>query len=371
MFIAFVGVWYILSPFMNPIIVGILVSSVFYPLHRIVDKWCKQKALLSAALSTTLVVAFFIIPAIIFTSMVIKQGIYVVNQGLERLEESNITSDHATTPLKDNFIEKFFNKNKDKAWVIKLRQEFDITPKVIDEMYKKFLQYATSSLSDISKSLSSKLLNIFTIAGGMVFDFFITMLVIFYLFMNGQKVMMRLLHLSPLAAKDEKLFTDKIRVVTKSAFQGTFLTAVCHGLVSFVSLSIVGLPAIFLATLVAISSSVPVVGTALVLGPIIIYLYTIGKIGSIVFIIIWALIFNNIVDYVIRPMLMKDGAESSSVLFLFSIMGGVAKFGIVGFLYGPIIFAIMTVVLEIYSERNKEFLNQQDGEIERIDVKCS
>ncbi|MCK5834709.1 MAG: AI-2E family transporter, partial [Lentisphaeria bacterium] len=238
-------------------------------------------------------------------------------------------------------------------------------------MYSNFVKYATSSLSELSKSLSSKVLNIFTIAGGLIFDLCIAIMVIFYLFMNGATVISRLLHLSPLAAKDEKLLMDKITVVTKSAFQGTFLTAACHGIVSFISLSIIGLPAVFLATLVAISSIVPVVGTALVLVPIIIYLFTIGEIGSIIFIIIWALIFNNVVDYIIRPLLMKDGSKSSSILFLFSIMGGVAKFGILGFLYGPIIFAVMSVVLEIYSERNKAFLNLQDGEGNTINVKHS
>lgn len=371
MLIAFIGVWYILSPFINLIVLGILVSSVFYPLHKKVCHFFKDRALLSASVSTTLVVAFFLIPTIIFTSMVVNQGIYVVNQGLKSLENSRIARDQEIKTKDKNFIEAFFIENEQKSWMIKLRKEFDITPKTIDDLYKDFVGYATTSLSELSKNLSSKVLNIFTIAGGLVLDFCIMILVIFYLFMNGAQVVTRLLHLSPLATKDQKLLMNKIVSVNKSAFQGTFLTATCHGIVSFVSLYFVGLPAVFLATLVAISSIVPVVGTALVLGPVVIYLFSIGKIGSVIFVIIWALIFSNVVDYVIRPMLMKDGSKSSSILFLFSIMGGVAKFGVVGFLYGPIIFAVMAVVLEIYSERNKEFLNHQDDDIDRIDVKCS
>ncbi len=358
LFLGFLGVGYILVPFLHPIIFGILIATVAYPIHGKILKLLGNRKMVAAVVSTSTVVSVFLIPTLIFLSMVINQGVIAAKDGLKLLDKNTpILVDQVVPGEKQNFIEGFFAKYEDREWMKKFRVNFDITPESIEDIHKSTLKFFRDQLS----TLSNKVVTLFTKAGGMVFNFLITVLVLFYLFLDGEKVLRYLLHLSPLPHKDEQRLLDRIKSVNKSAIQGTFFTACCHGLVSVVSLAIVGLPALFLGTLIAVASVVPVVGTALVLVPLIIYLLVIGKVGSVMFIIIWWAIFNNIVDYIIRPILMRGEEEISPVLLLFSIMGGVTKFGLAGFLYGPLLLGVLTVLLWIYEDRNRTFLSQQDA----------
>ena len=186
------------------------------------------------------------------------------------------------------------------------------------------------------------------------------MLVMFYIFIDGERVVKYLGHLSPLPHSEEEKLIQRIKAVSKSAIQGTFLTACCQGLFGTIGLLIIGLPAIFLGCLWGITSIIPVIGTAIVLIPVAIYLAVNGLYSQIIFILIWALIFNNIVDYLIRPRLMRAEGDMPSTLLLFAIIGGVGKFGLLGFVYGPLIFGIMAVMLWLYEQRNAQFLNDQD-----------
>jgi len=356
--LSFLGVGYILAPFLHPIIFGILIATVAYPIHSKALKLFHGRKMLAAVVSTATVVSLFVIPIIIFLTMVINQGVIAAKDGLNLLDNKVPALVEKSSASDDqNFIEDFFIKYEERKWMVKFRTTFDITPESIDNIHESTLQFFRNQLS----SLSDKVVTLFAKAGEVVFNFLITILVLFYLFLDGEKVLHYLLHLSPLPHKEEQQLLERIKSVNKSAIQGTFFTACCHGLVSTISLAIVGLPALFLGTLIAVASVVPVVGTALVLVPLIIYLLAIGKVGSVIFIIIWWAIFNNIVDYIIRPILMKGEEEISSVILLLSIMGGVSKFGLAGFLYGPLLFGVLTVLLWIYEERNQAFLSSQDA----------
>jgi predicted PurR-regulated permease PerM len=66
------------------------------------------------------------------------------------------------------------------------------------------------------------------------------------------------------------------------------------------------------------------------------------------------------IDNVVRPVFMKDSSDMSSLLVFLSILGGVDYFGLIGLLYGPMIFGLALVLLYIYALEFGGFLNNQD-----------
>jgi predicted PurR-regulated permease PerM len=48
-------------------------------------------------------------------------------------------------------------------------------------------------------------------------------------------------------------------------------------------------------------------------------------------------------------------------MIFFSLLGGLHLFGLIGLIYGPLIFAVTMVLFNIYEEEFKDFLNQQDN----------
>ncbi len=377
------GVYVVIEPFINPIIIGSLTATLFFPLHNKILKFCKNKRAVASIITCSSIFALVFIPILIFLSVAINEGKALVGSALDyakevefepaeetsadgtvadsavleegAVEEVPTLLDHAPAPEK--YSSSLLNKiSKSKAYS-RLKDTFDIDDENIEEMFDQFL----SSSKKLLGQASDTVFNLISTAGSLIFNFLIMMLVMFYIFVDGERVAKYIGHLSPLPRSEEQRLIKRIKAVSKSAIQGTFLTACCQGLFGTIGLALIGVPAIFLGCLWGITSIIPVVGTAIVLVPVCIYLAANGLVGQAVFILVWALIFNNIVDYLIRPRLMRSEGDMPSTLLLFAIIGGVGKFGLLGFVYGPLIFGVMSVMLWIYEQRNSKFLSDQDN----------
>src|SRR5690606_17201063 len=58
-------------------------------------------------------------------------------------------------------------------------------------------------------------------------------------------------------------------------------------------------------------------------------------------------------DNFLRPALMKGDTGMSSAILFFAILGGISLFGLIGVIYGPLIFGIFWVLLQIYDISTK------------------
>jgi hypothetical protein len=102
---------------------------------------------------------------------------------------------------------------------------------------------------------------------------------------------------------------------------------------------------------------VPILGTALVWVPSVLYLWVYGQGNSAVFLLLWCAILVTSVDSFLRPVLIR-GKTKTSLLFLFmSVLGGIKAFGALGIAYGPLILSFVGVMLGIYSDEYSESLN--------------
>ena len=66
------------------------------------------------------------------------------------------------------------------------------------------------------------------------------------------------------------------------------------------------------------------------------------------------------VDNIIRPLFMTGSAGMSTILVFFSLLGGIGYFGMIGIIYGPLVFGLALVLLYIYELEFKSLLNKQD-----------
>ncbi|MDH4319468.1 MAG: AI-2E family transporter, partial [Desulfobulbaceae bacterium] len=68
----------------------------------------------------------------------------------------------------------------------------------------------------------------------------------------------------------------------------------------------------------------------------------------------------GMIDNFLRPYFMQDSSDMSTFLIFFAILGGIGHFGLIGLLYGPLIFGLLMVLLYIYKIEFGEFLKAQD-----------
>jgi predicted PurR-regulated permease PerM len=124
-----------------------------------------------------------------------------------------------------------------------------------------------------------------------------------------------------------------------------------QGILSAVGLWFFGFDrAILWGTIASVGALVPGVGTSIVFVPAIIYLIVTGQHLIAGGVALWALFAVGIIDNVLGPYVMSRGNPLHPFIILLSVLGGIALMGPIGFILGPVIATLFTVLVELYSQ---------------------
>ena len=63
---------------------------------------------------------------------------------------------------------------------------------------------------------------------------------------------------------------------------------------------------------------------------------------------LWALVLVPASEYAVRPWAMKGKSELPAIPLLFSVIGGIAAFGFIGLVIGPLVFSLLMSIIDIY-----------------------
>jgi predicted PurR-regulated permease PerM len=191
-------------------------------------------------------------------------------------------------------------------------------------------------------------------------NFFVMLFSLYYLFLEGPQILRKIRDLSPLRPEHEDKIFEKFRGIALATFGGSLATAAIQGTVGGIAFGILGLPSPLLwGAAMAFLSLVPVVGTALVWGPVVLYYFLTGAFwkGILLFAIFGGVV--GTVDNIVKPILMRRGTEMNTLLVFLSVLGGVAAFGFLGFFLGPFILTLLFLLIEIYEVEFRDELNEK------------
>jgi predicted PurR-regulated permease PerM len=183
----------------------------------------------------------------------------------------------------------------------------------------------------------------------LIFDFFIMVVTMFFLFRDGHYLKEELESLSPVSKRYTDLLSTSFREVARATIIGNLLTALAQGVASGIIFWALGVSnALFWGTISAFFSLVPVVGAAIIWIPWAVYFLVTGSIvKGILMIALQALVVGSL-DNILRPLLIEGRVRMHTMMVFFSIMGGIAYFGVLGMVFGPIIVALGMTLLEVY-----------------------
>ncbi|NLD69892.1 MAG: AI-2E family transporter, partial [Limnobacter sp.] len=124
------------------------------------------------------------------------------------------------------------------------------------------------------------------------------------------------------------------------------------GGIAFAVLGIGG--AVLWGVLMALLSLLPAVGAGLVWTPVAIYLLATGALGKGVALIAYGVLVIGLVDNLLRPILVGKDTRMPDYLVLISTIGGLAVFGLNGFVIGPLIAAVFIAAWGIVATERSE-----------------
>ncbi len=196
-----------------------------------------------------------------------------------------------------------------------------------------------------------------------LFQFFIMFYAMFFFLMNGKHSLNKILYYMPLSNEDESQMLERFVSVTRATVKGTLVIGAIQGVLAGGAFAVAGIPSsVFWGTIMAVLSIVPALGAALIWIPGVIYLLVIGNIVEGIALAIWCAAVVSSVDNFLRPRLVGKDTKMSDLMVLVGTLGGIAMFGIVGVIIGPIIAALFVTIWEIYGVAFKEVLPEVDTE---------
>lgn len=199
-------------------------------------------------------------------------------------------------------------------------------------------QFLFDSIREATRGTVTVLVNLFV--------FFYAM---FFFLMRGPQLLDTALRYLPLDEEDREGLIDRGLSVTKATLKSILIIGVLQGLLVGVAFALLGIQgAAFWGTAVLVFSAIPGLGSAIVWGPAVIYLFATGQTWAAAGLLVWGALVVGLVDNILRPRLVGEETQIPDLLIFLSIFGGIAAFGVVGIVVGPILAAVFLTTLQIY-----------------------
>jgi len=329
-FALFIGILlvsgFILEPFIYAIILAAVFSIVFRGLYRKFSAIFRSKSV-GAIATVVIVLGTVLIPLTFF-------GRQVFNE-IQQLYSYLIANGG-----KSLFVQSFENI------VNSIQGYFAIGDREPIQFSIDFNIYIRSALNWLLGNFGS-IFSSFALVG---VNLFLFLFAFYYLLKDGVELKNRIVSLSPLTDKYDEEISKKLELAINSVIKGTLVVSLIQGFMTGLGLWIFGVPnPAFWGSIAAVSSLVPGIGTALISGPSIVYLFLSGNTLPAIGLIIWAVMGVGLVDNLLYPKLVQRQVKIHSFLILLFVLGGFAFFGPMGFIMGPITLSLLFALLDVYS----------------------
>lgn len=214
-------------------------------------------------------------------------------------------------------------------------------------------QALASGISDFAGRSGSFVLNNLSAATtgtvNVVLQLFVMFYAMYFFLLDGPAILARILYYAPLDEESEGKLIDRFVSVTRATIKGSILVGLIQGALAGAPFFILGLPgAAFWSMVMAVLSVIPVLGSGIVWAPAAVILISTGQVAEGIGLAVWGVIVVSSIDNVLRPRLVGRDTRMHDLLVLLSTFGGLAMFGLVGFMIGPIIAALFLTVWDLF-----------------------
>lgn len=320
---------YMMRPFILTMLLASIIAVMVFPLYSRVNKFCGGKRRLAALFSTLLVFFILILPTTLIVTVLINQIYHYVGSLDLKQTFSEIFSTNFYVLYIDPVITRFENR-------------FNVSINIF------------GVLSDFGKNVAGYITSyspaVLARTAGFIFDFFLTLVGIYFLLLEGPALLRVLFDLSPLRETHEQRLSKRFKDTVDASIYGYLVTGVIQGIIAGIIYAIVGVKGfLILAVLTFFTSMVPLVGAAGVWVPVCVWLFLQGQMWQGVVMLIGGMVVS-LIDNFIKPLVIQGRAKIHPLLIFFSLFGGIQLFGPLGILFGPVITALLIASITIYRE---------------------
>ena len=311
----------ILLPFFGAIMWGAIIALLFTPLYQWLLPRLKHQPTLTALL-TLLIVLFIVILPLAFVMAALTHEATLVYQRLQT-GELNLTQ----------YFHGLFDALP--RWIRSILERFGLIN--FNELQRRLGAALTQGIQFIATQAFSIGQNTFEFAA----SFFVTLYLAFFLIRDGECIGIAIRRAIPLAPERKQELINQLITVIEATVKGNLLVATIQGTLGGIAFWFLGVSgALLWAVLMAVLSLLPAIGAGLVWLPVAIYFIITGALWQGIALAVYGLLVIGLVDNLLRPILVGKNTHLPDYMVMLTTVGGIAVFGINGFVLGPVIAAM-------------------------------
>ena len=329
-----IAFFWVLLPYSGAVFWGVVFAILFAPLQSRLLRATKGRPTAAALLSLLVIVLMVLFPLALITSSLINE----------------VTAIYARVSAGQVNFASYFNLviRALPDWAISLLERFELTN--LASLQEKI----TEGAAQISQATAHYALNI----GRNTLDFVVSMTImlylLFFLLRDGRILAARIQRAVPLSSEYKGRLFQNFTTVIRATVKGNVLVAMAQGALGgliFWALDVSG--ALLWGVVMAFLSLLPAVGAALVWAPVAVYFLATGDIWQGVVLAAYGVLVIGLVDNILRPILVGKDTKLPDYVILLSTLGGMALFGLNGFVIGPVIAALFIAAWDLFSRADE------------------
>ena len=328
---------WVLWPFYGAVFWGAVLAIMFNALFLRLLVMMPKKRTLVAGLTLLIILVLVILPVGLISGLLVKEAAIVY----QRVQSGDLS------------FGRYFQQVYDALppWIISLLQRSGLDNLGLVQ------ERLASSLTKGSQFIATQALSIGQNAFDFFVSFFIMLYLLFFFLRDGAALSKMISDALPLEAEIKHELFSKSTTVIRATVKGNIVMAILQGALGGLIFWFLGIHApVLWGTLMAFLSLLPAVGAAVVWVPVAIYFFATGAVWQGVVLTTFGVLVIGMVDNVLRPILVGKDTKMPDYVVLMSTIGGMATFGLNGFVIGPLIAVMFMATWEIFSKARADDL---------------
>ncbi len=335
---------WLLWPFFSIIVIAAVVTGVFRPVY---NRLSTVKGVMSAPFASFLTCALIFL--VLFVPIALLVGILSKEAyDLYQAARDAVLGEKIQSLLEGNI------------WIEKIKLFFsrfniEISGEELKSMVTQTAKVVGLFLYEQARAIAS---NMFAF----IINFILMLLVIFYLLIDGDRLVEFIVELSPLPREQNDELVQRFKDIAGAVLIGNGLAGLIQGVIGGAVFAFFNFNSpILWGVIMGILAFLPILGIGLVLIPTAVYLFLTSNIAAGIFMMIFYILLSGGVEYIFKPRLVGHRVKMHVLLVFFSIIGGLKLFGMLGIIYGPLIVTGFLTLAGIYHASYQSYLESAEN----------
>jgi len=316
-------VFRVFQPFLEPLAWAAVFGVIFHTLNKRFERqWGPTRSAVAITLGVTLIL---IVPVLLLTALFVREGIAAAQDIQLSMAEGGFS---------------WFARAW--AWLSSHIAVAGVSvdlPGLVRQGASRAGEYMAAELGTVIRHIVV-----------FVFELFVMLFALFYVLRDGDAMLVRFRNFLPFEDDMTERMLAEARDLIFASVTTSLVIAAVQGFICGGAFAIVGLgSAVFWGVVMGFLSLLPVVGAWPVWIPAMIYLFSTGHWGRALALVAICGALGGSIDNILRPVLLGGRASLNGLLVFISVLGGIAVFGVLGVVLGPIVVATAFGIVDVYS----------------------